>query len=149
MALDHWSRCKWYSSTLISLWLTACSLVWPENLGCAKFSISWLTDTKYHRDWHSQELIWYTSWKCWKYLFHQPWKLAFTEETTEKCCFMINTASSLKPMQLFCLFNSCPNLRANTNFSFMPSTLLKVSLGSLGVGCSTSCFPVGMALYNF
>lgn len=135
MAVDHWCPCRWYSSTLVSLPCIQAALYCDQKTGDAqsilhqlanrcqiaqRFTLSWTKIIPFMEGTPS-------------HLFHQPWKLADVEEMTEKCCMKKNTASKLKPMWLFCLFNSCsPNLRASTKFSFFPSWSLKVSLGSFG-----------------
>lgn len=153
MAVDHWCPCGWYSSTLVSPFCLQAALYCDQKTGAAQSILHQLANRRqiaqrFTLSWTNIiPLMEVTP----SHLFHQPWKLAVVEEMTEKSYLKKNTASNLKPTWLFCLFNSSsPSLRARTNFSFIPSWLLKISLGSFGgsrKGAVTQ--PVRMALHNF
>lgn len=134
MAVDYWWPCDWYSSTLCCLSGLHSGFYCNHETGAAqssasaschrvsqRFTVSWASMI------HLMEVLEVTP----SHLFYQLWKLADIEETGEKCCFKRNIAA----VWLFGLFNCLGlTLRASTNFSFIFSCLLKVSVGSLGEG---------------
>lgn len=135
MAVDHWCPCEWCSSTLVPLSCLQAALYCERKTGDAQSILH--QPANRHQTAQRFTLSWTNTIPLMEvtpsHLFHLCWKLAVVEEMTEKCYLKENTAPNLKPARLFCLFNSgSPNLRARTNFSFIPSWLLKVSLCSFG-----------------